>query len=75
MADTKVIRDGQVERVLVGAFCVIVKTDCETDGSFHSTNEDGYSYGEKRRCVLRCRASRSEAVRYSEVCIIADESS
>ena len=24
-------------KALVGAFSVIVKTDCETDGSFHST--------------------------------------
>ena len=26
------------EKALVGAFSVIVKTDCETDGSFYSTN-------------------------------------
>ena len=26
------------EKVLVGAFSVIVKTDCETDGAIHSTN-------------------------------------
>ena len=25
------------EKALVGTFSVIVKTDCETDGSFHST--------------------------------------
>ena len=28
------------ENALVGAFSVIVKTDCETDGSFYSTNQD-----------------------------------
>ena len=28
------------EKALVGAFSVIVKTDCETDGSFYSTNPD-----------------------------------
>ena len=28
------------EKALVGAFFVIVKTDCETDGSFYSTNCD-----------------------------------
>ena len=28
------------EKALVGAFSVIVKTDCETDGSFYSTNQD-----------------------------------
>ena len=28
------------EKALVGAFSVIVKTDCETGGSFYSTNED-----------------------------------
>ena len=28
------------EKALVGAFSVIVKTDYETDGSFHSTNGD-----------------------------------
>ena len=26
------------EKVLVGAFSVMVKIDCETDGSFYSTN-------------------------------------
>ena len=26
------------EKALVGAFSVIVKTDCEADGSFYSTN-------------------------------------
>ena len=31
---------------LVGAFSVIVKTDCETDGSFYSTNRDPHNcYG------------------------------
>ena len=28
------------EKALVGAFYVIVKTGCETDGSFDSTNHD-----------------------------------
>ena len=28
------------EKALVGAFSVIVKTDCETDGSFYSTSQD-----------------------------------
>ena len=28
------------EKALEGAFSVIVKTDCETDGSFYSTNSD-----------------------------------
>ena len=28
------------EKVLVGAFPVIVKTDCETDGSFNSTRAE-----------------------------------
>ena len=28
------------EKALVGAFSVIVKTDCETDGSFYSTSHD-----------------------------------
>ena len=28
------------EKALVGAFSVIVKTDCETDGSFYSTKKD-----------------------------------
>ena len=26
------------ERAIVGAFSVIVKTDCETDGALHSTS-------------------------------------
>ena len=29
------------EKALVGAFYVIVKTDCETDGSFYSTTSQG----------------------------------
>ena len=29
------------EKALVGASSVIVKTDCETDGSFYSTNHGG----------------------------------
>ena len=35
------------EKALVGAFSVIVKTDCETDGSLHSSssNDDGDSRG------------------------------
>ena len=28
------------EKALVGAFSVIVKTNCETDGSFYSTTAD-----------------------------------
>ena len=28
------------EKALVGAFSVIVKTDCETDGALHSTSRD-----------------------------------
>ena len=31
------------EKALVGAFSVIVKTGCGTDGSFYSTNQDSYS--------------------------------
>ena len=31
------------EKALIGAFSVIVKTDCETDGSVHSTTADTYS--------------------------------
>ena len=29
------------KKALAGAFSVIVKTDCETDGSFYSTSGDG----------------------------------
>ena len=32
------------EKALVGAFSVIVKTDCETDGALHSTNEYSCSF-------------------------------
>ena len=28
------------EKALVGAFSVIVKTDCETDGALHNTTGD-----------------------------------
>ena len=36
------------EKALVGAFSVIVKTDCETDGSFYSTipDRDGAGAGD-----------------------------
>ena len=30
------------EKALVGAFSMIVKNDCETDGSFYSTRLDGW---------------------------------
>ena len=36
------------EKALVGAFSVIVKTDCETDGSFHSTSGDPISIPDLR---------------------------
>ena len=29
-----------LEKTLVGAFSVIVKTDCATDGSFYSSKQD-----------------------------------
>ena len=32
-----VVAASNQEKALVGAFSVIVKTDCETDGSFYST--------------------------------------
>ena len=32
------------EKALVGAFSVIVKTDCETDGALHSTTPDPAEY-------------------------------
>ena len=31
------------EKALVGAFSVIVKTDCETNGSFYSTSQKACS--------------------------------
>ena len=33
------------EKAPVGAFSVIVKTDCETDGSFYSTSNGGERLG------------------------------
>ena len=39
-ADAKVIREKALVGALVGAFSVIVKTGCGTDGSLHSTNHD-----------------------------------
>ena len=33
------------EKALVGAFSVIVKTDCETNGSFYSTSYHGHIPG------------------------------
>ena len=37
------------EKALVGAFSVIVKTGCETDGSFHITSVDALM-----QCLLCC---------------------
>ena len=34
------------EKALVGAFSVIVKTDCETDGSFYSTTQNKEVFAE-----------------------------
>ena len=34
------VRAFNQEKALVGAFSVTVKTDCEIDGSFYSTNQD-----------------------------------
>ena len=33
------------EKALVGAFSVIVKTDCESDRALHSTNQHSAVYG------------------------------
>ena len=41
------------EKAQVGAFSVIVKTDCETDGSFYSTNPQLLCRGQ-----LRCGSSQ-----------------
>ena len=37
------------EKALVGAFSMIVKTDCETNGLFYSTTQDS-------SCVMKCRS-------------------
>ena len=34
------------EKALVGAFSVIVKTDCETDGAIHSSSPDPLGYSD-----------------------------
>ena len=43
------------EKALVGAFSVIVKTGCGTDGSFYSTNLNVYFLTTVFRAELRCR--------------------
>ena len=42
------------EKALVGAFSVIVKTGCGTDGSFYSTTDDT---GRMWRCVATLTSS------------------
>ena len=41
------------EKALVGAFSVIMKTGCETDGSFYSTNSIVACLKCDEKCVLR----------------------
>ena len=41
------------EKALVGAFSVIVKTDCEIDGALHSTTNYRYDPGEIRTAESR----------------------
>ena len=57
------------EKALVGDFSVIVKTDCGTDGSFHSTSYSGQEIrgdrGEMRRIAI-VPAMRSDAGGYQE---------
>ena len=53
------------EKALVGAFSVIVKTDCETNGSLHSTADNtgpaagtaGQLVGRVLECWAPCRDS------------------
>ena len=42
------------EKALVGAFSVIVKTDCGTDGSFYSTSQYGVTLEPGDRCQFSC---------------------
>ena len=58
------------EKALVGAFSVIVKTDCGTDGSFHSTSYRGQvirgDRGERSGGSAIVPAMRSDAGGYQE---------
>ena len=47
------------EKALVGAFSVIVKNDCETDGALHSTRP--FRAGAKRH-LLHCAVAEAESV-------------
>ena len=42
------------EKALVGAFSVIVKTDCGTDGSFYSTTQEVWLRPRGREASVRC---------------------
>ena len=46
------------EKALVKAFSVIVKTDCETDGSFYSTNENSRHCCPAEKTYLQCSRSK-----------------
>ena len=39
------------EKALVGAFSMIVKTDCGTDGSFYSTSQDQTLRQQEENCT------------------------
>ena len=47
------------EKALIGAFSVIVKTDCETDGSFYSTTADP-THGAAEPAGARAQDSASD---------------
>ena len=41
------------EKALVGAFSVIVKTDCGTDGALHSTEQEGRGRSGENEVIKR----------------------
>ena len=52
------------EKAQVGAFSVIVKTDCETDGALHSTNPGTQAGGSAAICTsgLYCSSFPSQDI-------------
>ena len=61
------------EKALVGAFSVIVKTDCGTDGSFYSTMQEAFD-PDCSRSIFTCSNKTGvdgEAVNVSQHLIIS----
>ena len=56
------------EKAIEGTFSVIVKTDCETDGSFYSTLESGTMSSSSSQLRLRHRRQDKKTAQVDTMC-------